>query len=36
MTMKIKKIEFPEKSVLYKEKMDFDYVDSFEGEVPGG
>jgi len=33
MTMKIKKTEFPEKSILFKEKKDFDYVDSFEGKL---
>jgi hypothetical protein len=31
--MKIKKTEFPEKSVLSQGKKDFDYVDSFEGEL---
>lgn len=33
MRMKIKKIEFPQKSVLAKDKKDFDYVDSFAGEL---
>lgn len=33
MTMKIRKIEFPEKSVLSQEKKDFDYIDSFKGEI---
>lgn len=33
MTMKIKKIEFPEKSVLSQRKKDFDYIDSFKGEI---
>lgn len=33
MTTKIKKIEFPEKSVLFTGKKDFDYIDSFEGEL---
>ncbi|WP_213279744.1 DUF2867 domain-containing protein [Chryseobacterium indologenes] len=34
--MKIKKTEFPEKSVLSQGKKDFDYVDSFEGELKHG
>lgn len=34
--MKIKKTEFPEKSVLSQGKKDFDYVDSFEGELKYG
>ena len=33
MKMKIKKIDFPQKSVLAKDQKDFDYVDSFAGEV---
>jgi len=33
MTMKIKKTEFPEKSILSPGKKDFDYMDSFEGEL---
>lgn len=33
--MKIKKIEFPAKSILYQGKEKFDYVDSFEGGVVG-
>ncbi|AZA98950.1 DUF2867 domain-containing protein [Chryseobacterium joostei] len=31
--MNIKKIELPEKSVLSKEKENFDYIDSFEGKL---
>lgn len=31
--MTIKKTEFPEKSVLYQGKKNFDYIDSFEGEL---
>ncbi|MGU3377014.1 DUF2867 domain-containing protein [Chryseobacterium sp. M5A1_1a] len=31
--MNIKKTELPKKSVLSKEKKDFDYIDSFEGEL---
>ncbi|MDW9378853.1 DUF2867 domain-containing protein [Chryseobacterium sp. JV558] len=31
--MKIKKKEFPEKSILSQGKKDFDYIDSFEGEL---
>lgn len=31
--MKIKKTEFPEKSILSPGKKDFDYMDSFEGEL---
>ncbi|WP_431609981.1 DUF2867 domain-containing protein [Chryseobacterium sp. 'Rf worker isolate 10'] len=31
--MKIKKTEFPEESILSKGKKDFDYIDSFEGEL---
>lgn len=34
--MKIKKTEFPEKSVLSKGKKEFDYIDSFEGEFTDG
>ncbi len=34
-TMKIKKIEFPDQSVLSQRKKDFDYIDSFEGEFTG-
>ncbi|UTX49816.1 DUF2867 domain-containing protein [Chryseobacterium sp. MA9] len=34
--MKIKKTEFPEKSVLSQGKKDFDYIDSFEGELSHG
>ncbi|MCJ7932237.1 MAG: DUF2867 domain-containing protein [Chryseobacterium sp.] len=33
--MKVKKIEFPEKSVLSREKNGFDYADSFAGILPG-
>ncbi|WET50525.1 DUF2867 domain-containing protein [Chryseobacterium indologenes] len=33
--MKIKKIEFPVRSVLYQGKEKFDYVDSFEGGLVG-
>lgn len=36
MTMKIKKTEFPEKSVLSQGEKDFDYSDSFEGELTHG
>lgn len=35
MTMKIKKIEFPAKSILSQEKEKFDYMDSFEGGLVG-
>jgi hypothetical protein len=31
--MKIKKTEFPEKSILSKGERKFDYIDSFEGEL---
>lgn len=31
--MRIKKTEFPEKSILSQGKKDFDYIDSFQGEV---
>lgn len=31
--MKIKKTEFPEKSILSPGKKDFDYMDSFQGEL---
>ncbi|RXM38262.1 DUF2867 domain-containing protein [Chryseobacterium sp. CH21] len=34
--MKIKKTEFPEKSILSQNKKDFDYTDSFEGELGAG
>ncbi|MDQ1856103.1 MULTISPECIES: DUF2867 domain-containing protein [unclassified Chryseobacterium] len=34
--MKIKKTEFPEKSILSPEKKDFNYIDSFEGEFADG
>lgn len=34
--MKIKKTVFPEKSILSKGKKDFDYMDSFEGELTNG
>lgn len=33
MTMKITKTKFPEKSVLSPGKKDFDYIDSFQGEL---
>jgi hypothetical protein len=33
MTMSIKKTEFPEKSILSPAKKDFDYIDSFQGEL---
>lgn len=33
MTMRINKTEFPEKSILSQGKKDFDYMDSFEGEL---
>ncbi|MBV8324934.1 DUF2867 domain-containing protein [Chryseobacterium sp.] len=32
--MKIKKTEFPATSVLFKGKNDFDYIDSFVGDLP--
>lgn len=35
MTMKIKKIEFPAKSILSQGKEKFDYIDSFEGGLVG-
>lgn len=31
--MRIKKAEFPEKSILSQGKKDFDYMDSFQGEL---
>ncbi|MGR3857300.1 MULTISPECIES: DUF2867 domain-containing protein [Chryseobacterium] len=34
--MKIKKTEFPEKSILSPGKKDFNYIDSFEGEFADG
>jgi len=31
--MRIKRTEFPEKSILSQGKKDFDYMDSFQGEL---